>query len=119
MDVVDQIETILAYSIDTDNCMALVQLADQLNLNTLLERSLSHMMQSMQSIEDMDKESHLLTPELAQRIQLMKAALESSIHNNTNSRLYFSSLDEYISLFAAVGRVGAGNAIVAGHPVQN
>jgi hypothetical protein len=39
-----------------------------------------------------------LTPELRDRIVAIKGAFETSI--NTQSRLFFSSLDEYIAIFA-------------------
>jgi hypothetical protein len=87
---------ILVDAVDTDNCKSLLQLADHLNLPLLFERSLSHMMQSLSETEEVWDD---LTPELRDTVTLMKKAVQSSIIAGT-SRLYFSSLDEYIVMFA-------------------
>jgi hypothetical protein len=92
----DPLVQILVDAVDTDNCKSLLQLADHLNLPLLFERSLSHMMQSLAETEDVWED---LTPELRDTVALMKKAVKSSILAGT-SRLYFSSLDEYIVMFA-------------------
>jgi hypothetical protein len=43
--------------------------------------------------------NYYLTLDLRQRIQAIQAAIQTSLHSN-RSRLYFSSLDEYIAIFA-------------------
>lgn len=96
--ILQETVTILLESVDTANCMSICQLADQLHLPQLFERSLSHMMQSLQDIEDKDAWDYL-SPELRERIQLIKVALQSSVHS-CQSRLYFASLDEYLFIFA-------------------
>lgn len=99
-DVLQKTTGILMASIDTANCLSICQLADELNLPVLFERSLSHMMQTVGDLEDNDAVMDHLTPELRDRIAAIKAAIESSVHNTSGSRLYFSSLHEYIAIFA-------------------
>lgn len=92
-----EIIEILIASIDTSNCHSLCQLADELNVPILFERSLAHMMDSIGELETNDAWDDL-TPELRIRIAAIKSAIESSI--NSRSRLFFASMDEYISIFA-------------------
>lgn len=96
-ELLEDITEILIASIDTANCLSLCQLADELNLPVLFERSLAKMMDSMGELQNNEAWDYL-TPELRERITAIKAAIESSIHSS--SRLYFASLDEYISIFA-------------------
>ena len=138
------VDTVLLPAVDTANCLSLLQLADQLNLSSLLERSLSHMMDSLQDVQEQfpakrlkrktnpeaqendttddddggdgneeDVEEDMLTPELRSRIAAIQQALHCSIHSNggridrpqqRSHKLYFSSLKEYIAIFAE--RVG-------------
>jgi hypothetical protein len=95
--ILGEISKILIASIDTSNCFSLCQLADELNLPTLFERSLAHMMDTIGDLESNEAYEDL-TPELQSRIASIKSAIESSIHSG--SRLYFASLEEYISIFA-------------------
>lgn len=104
--MVDQLSDIMIHSIDTHNCLSICQLADRLNLPKLFERSLGHMMDTMGDVElsllrdsenDTSQDS-FLTNELRERILKIKAAIQTSIHSR--SRLYFSSLDEYIAIFS-------------------
>jgi hypothetical protein len=95
--MLEEITEILIASIDTANCLSLCQLADELNLPILFERSLAHMMDSIGDLENNEAWGDL-TPGLRDRIAAIKTAIESSIH--ARSRLYFASLDEYISIFA-------------------
>jgi len=92
------ITDVLVQSIDTSNCLSLCRLADQLNLPVLFERSLAHMMQTIGDLESTDTWEDL-TPELRDRIAAIKSAIESSV-NDSQSRVYFSSLDEYLAIFA-------------------
>jgi len=84
-------------SINTSNCLSLCQLADQLSLPVLFERSLAHMMETIGDLERAETWDDL-TPELRDRIATIKTAIESSV--NSQSRLYFGSLEEYIAIFA-------------------
>jgi hypothetical protein len=89
---------ILIQSIDTANCMSLCQLADRLNLPALFEKSLAYMMKSLGDMEAHDSWDDL-TGELKERIGTIQTAIQSSIHSQ-RSRLYFSSLQEYLAIFA-------------------
>ena len=87
---------ILLDSVSSSNCLSMYQLADQLNLPQLSERALGHM---METLGDEQTAWDDLTPELKDRIETIRMAIQSSVHS-PQSRLYFGSLDEYISIFA-------------------
>lgn len=113
--ILNDINDILLNSIDTLNCFSICQLADQLNLPNLFERSMIHMMNTIGDFESnltascpqandcQDSSSgtmeQFITPELQQRILSIKAAIQSSIHSQKN-HIYVSSLYEYIAIFA-------------------
>jgi len=86
---------LLIRSVDSANCLSLYQLADQLHIPALIEASVNHMMQSLGSVEE-----HAiwgdLTPELRDRIQAIQQILQSS----NRRQLFFSSVDEYLAVFA-------------------
>jgi hypothetical protein len=120
-------------SVDTANCLSLVQLADQLELPDLMEASLSHMMASLTHLEQHEIWDDLC-PELQQRIGTIQTILEqqhqkqrqqqlhkrrridssgcsaapNNNHNNNSSslqkpptaKLYFTSFQEYLAIFA-------------------
>ena len=88
---------ILVVSVDSENCLSLLQLADRLNSSSLFEASLSHMMFSMnQNINVLEGEE--LPAELRERILMIKSAIQSSVVGNP--RVYFASLEEYLAIFA-------------------
>ncbi len=91
----DMLVPLLIQSVDSDNCLSLCELADQLNLTALLEASVNHMMHRLESVEEHDIWSDL-TPELQRRIQGIQHILQS----NNRRQLFFSSFDEYLALFA-------------------
>jgi hypothetical protein len=107
-EVLREITDILMKSIDSNNCLSICQLADELHLDELFERSLAHMMDTMGNIQQDEQTWDELTPELRDRISAIKMAIESSIHSSSRGgstagssrRLYFASLDEYLSIFA-------------------
>lgn len=96
--ILEETVEILTHSIDTDNCMPICQLADNLNLPNLFETSLSYMMKSLGDMENNDAWEDL-SGELKEQIGFIQKAIQSSIHSQ-RSRLYFSSLDEYLAIFA-------------------
>eukprot|EP00977_Amphora_coffeiformis_P004544 scaffold978_cov164-Amphora_coffeaeformis.AAC.15 len=100
---------ILLHSIDTHNCMAMTELADQLHLPRLFEAALSHMMQSVADLEEGECWDDL-TPELKQRIGAIQAAIQSSIHDQ-RSALYFGSLQEYLGKSNTASLARSGNDI--------
>jgi hypothetical protein len=81
--------------IDTTNCWAIAQLADALDLRTLFEAALRHMIESLSNLEASEECWEALTPELQERCQAIRAAMASSVHNQ-RSKLYFASLKEYL-----------------------
>jgi hypothetical protein len=94
-DLLDSIVAILVHSVDSANCMSICQLADQLQLPSLCEASLSHMMKSLGSLEDHEVWGDL-TSELQERILTIKSVLQSS----NRRQLFFGSFTEYIAMFA-------------------
>jgi hypothetical protein len=95
--LLNELEHVLMDAIDTDNCLSLCQLADQLGLTSLFEYTLSHMVRTLGDLEETEVFDDL-TPELKDRISCIRGALQSSV--NSSSRLFFASLDEYLAIFA-------------------
>lgn len=89
---------ILLESVSSSNCLSIYQLADQLDLPQLSERALGHMMETLGD-EHILEAWEDLTPELKDRIETIRMAIQSST-NSHQSRLYFGSIDEYISIFS-------------------
>jgi hypothetical protein len=103
--VVNAITNVLLDSIDTENCFVICQLADELSLSsTLMERALIHMMDTIGEVnigkaeESGWDDTGVWSKEWKERILLLKRALESS--SMQHRRLYFSSIEEYLSIFA-------------------
>ncbi len=119
------IQELLIPNIDTQNCFTLYRLAEELNLthSTLLQRTLSHMIQTIgeysddgddgdddNNNNDSDQEekewnNDRYRQELNERLRTMKRALESSVHNDVGGgggspQLFFASVEEYLSIFA-------------------
>jgi hypothetical protein len=100
--IVDVTTDILTEAVDSVNCLALCQLADQLNLSKLFERSLSHMTRTLGTIQDDPDLWEGITPELRERIATILKAIQSSVHSSYGTRcnLALTSLDEYLAIFA-------------------
>ena len=96
--VLEAMVDILVRSVSNANCLSLCQLADQLDLPRLFERAVAQMMQLMISLQDHEVWDDF-NPELKSRIIAMQNVMHSSIHANVN-KIYFSSMDEYLSIFA-------------------
>ena len=96
-DVIDIIVEQLMANIKTANCYAVYETARQLDIPRLLECTLSHMTDSVSDLKTSGAWGDL-TEELRDRITSIRSALASSI--NSSSRLYFSSMKEYIAIFA-------------------
>ena len=106
--IVDEIvRSCLIPSVDTANCLSLVQLADSLELTNLLEASLSHMMQSLTNLEEHTVWDDF-SPELKDRIGTIRMLLSESHPQHAGSgtggsklsKLYFTSFQEYLAIFA-------------------
>jgi hypothetical protein len=107
--IVNAITKVFIRSIDTNNCFILCQLADELNLSsTLFEKTLIHMIDTLGKYDSANNDdviwdkNDVLNTELKDRILVMKRAIETSLHhtNRKSRRVYFASIDEYISIFA-------------------
>jgi hypothetical protein len=104
---------ILMNHVDSENCLSLCQMADRLDLPDLFERSLFHMLKSFDHLENSDAYEDF-SPELKGRISEIRqvfttkiaASPDNSNMNNSSSGpvigkpLYFTSLQEYIAIFA-------------------
>jgi hypothetical protein len=116
---VDRYTDLLCESVETDNCLSLLELAEQLRLPRLWERSLKQVLRAMDefsSAEDSNGNSACalpsdhFTPELKNRVSAIQSAIRSSIHLGSvcaggapsapSTRLFFSSIEEYIAIFA-------------------
>lgn len=96
----ENIIDILVESVNSENCLSLLALADELTLPRLLESSLSYILEalpdkSMDSQEEKDM-WHELHPELRDQVESMRTLLQTK---NT-CKLFFNSLPEYLALFS-------------------
>jgi hypothetical protein len=134
--LVDAYASILGRSVDSENCLSLLQLAEQLRLPSLWEKSLQQVLDTMDQVpvdaEGDDSNSNrqpddFMTSELRDRIVAIQTAIRSSVHGpcgsarpstplkdratlpppsdseqrpSPSSRLFFSSVEEYVSIFA-------------------
>jgi hypothetical protein len=96
--VVEAMVNILLGAIDNANCMSLCQLADQLDLPRLFEKSMAQMMQSVGNLQQHELWDDF-NPELKRRIVDMDSVMRASIHSRLN-KVYFASMEEYLSIFA-------------------
>lgn len=87
------VETVLLPSVDSDNCLSMCQLADQLAIPVLLETSLDHMLSTVKDVEAQPIWDDL-APELRNWIQNIQSILRSS----NRKHVYFSSFNEYLAL---------------------
>ena len=107
------IQDVFIPNIDTNNCFTLYKLADELNLtsSTLLQRTLWHMIHTIGEYSNQNNDgddtdgdntdNDMYSQELNERLRIMKRALESSVHGGSGpQRLYFTSMEEYLSIFA-------------------
>ena len=101
--IVNAITYVFFRSIDTENCFMIYQLADELSLSSALkERALVHMMDTIGDVDRnnnaWEEDTYVWSKEWKERILLLKRAMESSSCHHR--RLYFSSIEEYLSIFA-------------------
>jgi hypothetical protein len=98
------VSDILIPSVDSENCMCLCQLADQLGIPTLLEASLNHIMRSLDRVQqpkdgddhDFDLWNEYLTPELQAKI----IDIQNVLRSNHRKQIFFSSFQEYLAMLA-------------------
>lgn len=92
--ILNAIHDELLLCVDNTSCLVLCRLGEELGLSRLFEASLSRMMDSLDTESIYDD----LTPELCDRILQIKGAINTSLHSG--NRLFFGSLQEYLSIFA-------------------
>jgi len=109
--IVHGTKEILLQHVDSENCLSLCQMADSLELPDLFERALFHMLKSLENLEEQEAYEDF-SPELKARIADIRAVFGNHAgkpqkdSNNrkynatTKKRLYFTSLEEYIAIFA-------------------
>lgn len=91
----DLVGNVLLPSVDSDNCMSLCHLADQLGLPSLLEASLNHMQATVADVESEPMWGEL-APDLRHKIQTIQGILASS----NRKYVYFSTFNEYLALLS-------------------
>jgi len=103
--VLDGTTHILLQNVDSGNCLSICQMADQLELPDLFERALFHMLKSLDQLESQEA-YEAFSSELKGRIADIRAVFTShdqhppSRDRRKKTALYFTSLDEYIAIFA-------------------
>ena len=106
--VLDWTNQVLLRNVDSDNCLSLCQMADQLDLPDLFEKSLFHMLASLDHMESQEAYDDF-SAELKDRIAGIRAVFtkrQAHVHSSNGdndfkkSIFYFTSLEEYIAIFA-------------------
>ena len=96
----ENIIDILVESVNSENCLSLLALADELTLPRLLESSLSYILEALphKSMDSQEEKDiwHELHPELRHQVESMRTLLQTK---NT-CKLFFNSLPEYLALFS-------------------
>ena len=96
--VLEELVDIVIQSMNASNCMSLCLLADRLDLPRLFETSMNRMMTCVENLQQ-DEVFQEFSPELQQNILNLQTVLHSSIHASPN-KLYFGTMQEYLSIFA-------------------
>ena len=91
---------VLKESVDSENCLSICNLADQLGSPSLFEVSVSHLIDKLDCIQDHDEwEDFPVT--LRNRVITMRNAVHSSIiGRGQKTSVFFSSSDEFLALFS-------------------
>jgi hypothetical protein len=96
----EQLSDFVASNIDADNVASICQLADRLNLPSLFEESLSFIMKKLEDVRTHPFYSEM-TNDLQRRLSAMQSMVKSSIiGSGQRSNLFFSSSDEFLSIFS-------------------
>ena len=91
---------ILKESVDSDNCLSICQLADQLGSPSLFEAAVTHMIEKLDDMQSHDEwEEFDVT--LRNRVVTMRNAVHSSIiGRGQKTAVFFSSSDEFLAIFS-------------------
>ena len=91
---------ILKESVDSDNCLSICQLADQLGSPSLFEAAVTHLIEKLDDMQNHDEwEDFDIT--LRNRVVTMRNAVHSSIiGRGQKTAVFFSSSDEFLAIFS-------------------
>mmetsp|Transcript_1883 Transcript_1883/g.5485 ORF Transcript_1883/g.5485 Transcript_1883/m.5485 type:complete len:486 (-) Transcript_1883:90-1547(-) len=91
---------VLKESVDSDNCLSMCRLADQLGSPSLFEASVAHLIEKLDDMQNHDEwEGFPVT--LRNRVVTMRNAVHSSIiGRGQKTSVFFSSSDEFLAIFS-------------------
>ena len=91
---------VLKESVDSDNCLSICQLADQLGSPSLFEAAVTHLIEKLDDMQSHDEwEEFDVT--LRNRVVTMRNAVHSSIiGRGQKTAVFFSSSDEFLAIFS-------------------
>ena len=91
---------VLKESVDSDNCLSICQLADQLGSPSLFEAAVTHLIEKLDDMQTHDEwEEFDVT--LRNRVVTMRNAVHSSIiGRGQKTAVFFSSSDEFLAIFS-------------------
>ncbi len=91
---------VLKESVDSDNCLSICQLADQLGSPSLFEAAVTHLIEKLDDIQTHDEwDDFDIT--LRNRVVTMRNAVRSSIiGRGQKTAVFFSSSDEFLAIFS-------------------
>ena len=98
--VMEKTIEILKESVDSDNCLSICQLADQLGSPSLFEAAVAHLIEKLDDMQNHDEwEDFDIT--LRNRVVTMRNAVHSSIiGRGQKTAVFFSSSDEFLAIFS-------------------
>lgn len=98
--LLDEIADIIKASIDANNCAYICVLADQLQMPGLLQTSMRFVMDTLDKIETNDIWNDFPESLKHHVITLRNAAQSSIISRGSQSRVFFSSSNEFLGIFS-------------------
>jgi len=98
--ILDDIVTVIKSSIDSENCTSICVLADELQITSLLQASMKHVMERLDNIQQTSDLWEDMPVSLRNHITTLKNAVESSIIGRGQTKeVIFSSGDEFLAVF--------------------
>ena len=98
--VMEKTIDVLKESVDSDNCLSICQLADQLGSPSLFEAAVTHLIEKLDDMQNHDEwDDFDIT--LRNRVVTMRNAVHSSIiGRGQKTAVFFSSSDEFLAIFS-------------------
>ena len=91
---------VLKESVDSDNCLSICQLADQLGSPSLFEAAVTHLIEKLDDMQSHDEWKEFDVT-LRNRVVTMRNAVHSSIiGRGQKTAVFFSSSDEFLAIFS-------------------